>query len=131
MLDSMQSYTSICRLELGRSPGSDLLLLLVSQVAFNLGLCSSGPIAYGVTLKEVVDDFEHDGRRNRNSRTALGNISYRCLCQSQTLSQTKGLPAKGIYAPADGSERKVGRCAQSQKVVVRLLKLLRRQVDEK
>jgi len=61
--DSIQSYTSICRLELGRSPGSDLLLLLVSQVACNLGLCSSGPIAYGVMLKEVVDEELADGSR--------------------------------------------------------------------
>lgn len=136
----MQSYTSICPLEPGRSLGNDLLLLLVFQAACSLGLCSSGPMAYDLTSKDVVDDFGHDGRRDRNSRTALGNVSYRFFCvKVKRYRGRKGLPAKyTYYAPDEGLERKAGRCAQSQQIVVdavevivRLFKLLRRQVDEK
>ena len=50
----------------------------------------------------------------------------------------EGLPAKDAYAPDEGLEGKAGRRAQSQQIVVdavevdmRLLNLLRRQVDEK
>jgi len=137
--DSMQLYTSIYRLEPGRSPGNDLLLLLVFQATCSLSLCSSGPVAYDLTSKEVVDDFGHDGRRDRNSRTALGNVSYRFFCVIvKRYRGRKGLPAEDACAPDEGLERKAGRCAQSQQivvdaieVVVRLFKLLRRQVDEK
>ncbi len=41
-------------------------------------LCLSCPIAYDITsMKEVIDDLGQGGRRDRNSRTALMNISYR------------------------------------------------------
>ncbi len=50
----------------------------------------------------------------------------------------KGSPAKDAYAPDEGLERKAGKRAQSQQivvdaveVVVRLFNLLRRKVNEK
>ena len=45
ILDSKWPYTSVCCLELSGSPGGEVLSLLVSQAACNLGLCLSGPIA--------------------------------------------------------------------------------------
>ena len=61
-----------------RRSGSALLLLLVSGAACNLDLCSRSPIVYDVTpMKEIVDDPGHGGRWDRNSRTAIVNVSYR------------------------------------------------------
>jgi len=101
--DSMQSYTSICPLEPSRSLGNDLLVLLVFQAACSLGLCSSGPMAYDLTSKDIINNFGHDGRRDRNSRTALGNVSYRFFyVKVKRYRGRKGLPAKYTYAPDEG-----------------------------
>lgn len=40
-------------------------------LSLRLGLCSSGPIAY-----VVMEDFWRDGRREKNSHTALGIIRF-------------------------------------------------------
>ena len=94
------------------SPAGVQKMIFSCFLSFRLGLCSSGPIAY-----VVMENFWRDGRRERNSHTALGNISGRFFCvKVKRCRRRKGLPAKDTYAPEEGLERKARWCAQGLKI---------------
>lgn len=58
--------------------GSALLLLFIFQAAYNFDLWLRSPIVYDIApMKEVLDDLGHGGGKNRNSRTAIVNVSCR------------------------------------------------------
>ena len=109
-----QYWTQCSRIRVNAAWSSAGIQEMISScfLSFRLGLCSSGPIAY-----VVMENFWRDGRRERNSHTALGNISGRFFSvKVKRCRKRKGLPVKGTYALDEGLERKAGWCAQGLEI---------------